>query len=100
MPCVYWPANGSSKAMWPGAFMARVKNLAYTGGRIGGSTPPIYWSTGISRSTTARVVGAFSFHGSVKRAKYHDESTNVSIVSVSRPASLPHGGQAACFQVG
>ena len=41
-----------------------------------------------------------SIHGSVKRAKYHDESTNVSIVSVSRRAGLPHCGHATCFQVG
>ena len=41
-----------------------------------------------------------SFHGSVKRAKYHDESTNVSIVSVSRVALPPHCGHVTCFQVG
>ena len=41
-----------------------------------------------------------SIHGSVKRAKYQDESTKVSIVSVSRRAGLPHCGQATCFQVG
>src|SRR5207247_4279293 len=60
----------------------------------------MYQSTGISRSTTARVVGAFSFQGSVKRAKYQDESTNVSMVSVSRCALPPHLGQVTCFQVG
>src|SRR6476619_7829630 len=60
----------------------------------------MYWSTGIMRSTTARVVGALSFQGSVNRAKYHDESTNVSIVSVSRVAGPPHCGQVTCFQVG
>src|SRR5690606_41544814 len=54
----------------------------------------------LSPSTTDSVVGAFSFHGSVKRAKYHDESTKVSIVSVSRRASLPHCGHSTCFQVG
>src|SRR5919106_3693035 len=31
--------------------------------------------------------------GQAKRAKYHDESTKVSIVSVSRFAGLPHDGQ-------
>src|SRR3982750_1434731 len=60
----------------------------------------MYWSTGRYRSTTGSVVGARSFHGSVKRAKYHDESTNVSIVSVSRVAGPPHCGQVTCFQVG
>ena len=43
---------------------------------------------------------ARSAQGAVKRAKYQDESTNVSIVSVSRRASLPHCGQATCRQVG
>ena len=65
--------------------------------------PPIYWLTGSQPflpSTTDRVVGAASFHGSVKRAKYQDESTNVSIVSVSRRAGLLHRGHATCFQLG
>ena len=47
-----------------------------------------------------RLVGASAFHGSVKRAMYQDESTKVSMVSVSRRAGLPHCGQATCFQVG
>ena len=65
--------------------------------------PPIYWLTGsqpFGPSTTSRLVGRSSFHGSVKRAKYHDESTKVSIVSVSRRAALPHFGHGAFFQVG
>ena len=62
--------------------------------------PPMYWSTGSQWSATAGVVGAAAFGGSVKRAKYQDESTNVSIVSVSRRAGLPQCGQATCFQVG
>ena len=62
--------------------------------------PPMYWSTGSQRSTTLRSVGAVVIHGSVKRAKYQDESTNVSMVSVSRRAGLPHCGQATFFQVG
>ena len=62
--------------------------------------PPMYWSTGSQSSTTLRSVGAVAIHGSVKRAKYHDESTNVSMVSVSRRAGLPHCGQATFFQVG
>ena len=52
--------------------------------------PPIYWSTGSQASTAARSVGAVVIQGSVKRAKYHDESTNVSMVSVSRRAGPPH----------
>ena len=62
--------------------------------------PPIYWSTGIQRSATLVSVGAAAIHGSVKRTKYQDESTKVSMVSVSRRAGAPHFGQATCFQVG
>src|SRR5664279_3249699 len=62
--------------------------------------PPMYWSTGSHSSTTLRVVGDAVFHGSVKRAKYHDESTNVSMVSVSRRAAPPHCGHETFFQVG
>src|SRR5271154_3527446 len=62
--------------------------------------PPIYWSTGIQASTIGRSVGSVLIHGSVKRSKYHDESTNVSIVSVSRVAGAPHCGHLTCFQVG
>jgi hypothetical protein len=46
------------------------------------------------------LVGAVSIHGSVKRSKYQDESTNVSMVSVSRVAAPPHCGHLTCFQVG
>ncbi len=38
--------------------------------------------------------------GLAKRAKYQDESTKVSRVSVSRVAGPPHAGQVVCFQVG
>src|SRR5258707_15299978 len=100
MPCVNIPANGWSMLIWPVAFIARVKKRLYNRCKIACSTPPIYWSTGIIRFTTEGVVGAFSFHGSVKRAKYHEESTKVSMVSVSRCALPPHCGQVTCFQVG
>src|SRR5712671_5710635 len=109
MPWVNSPANGSSMPTWPVAFLARVKKREYKRCRIACSTPPIYWSTGMKRSATARVVGAVSFHGSVKRAKYHDESTKVSIVSVSRVAlgassdqnhrPTAQRGHGTCFQV-
>ncbi len=36
--------------------------------------------------------GSSSFFGSQNRKKYHDESTNVSIVSVSRLPGPPHFG--------
>ncbi len=71
--------------------------------------PPMYWSTGIQVGD-AGVVGDVSFHGSVKRMKYQDESTKVSMVSVSRRAGPPHcghvdvlrtdGGRAGCRAVG
>src|ERR1700722_10662075 len=60
--------------------------------------PPIYWSTG-SHLPAAPLVGA-STQGSVKRAKYQDESTKVSIVSVSRRAGLPQLGQATLVKLG
>src|SRR5471032_1722586 len=60
----------------------------------------MYWSTGNHSSTILRSVGAVVIHGSVKRAKYHDESTKVSIVSVSRRAAAPHYGHDTFFQVG
>src|SRR3974390_2843363 len=49
----------------------------------------MYWSTGSQASTVLRSVGTFVFHGSVKRAKYQDESTKVSMVWVSRRARPP-----------
>src|SRR6476661_4882911 len=62
--------------------------------------PPMYWSTGSHSSTVLRSVGAVLIHGSVKRAKYQDESTNVSIVSVSRRADPEHFGHFTFFHVG
>src|SRR6185436_16146115 len=56
------------------------------------SMPPMYWSTAIqyfARSSTIDL----SWPGQAKRAKYQDESTNVSMVSVSRFAGLPQLGQ-------
>ena len=61
--------------------------------------PPMYWSTGSQSSITALSSG-FSSRGVVKRAKYQDESTNVSIVSVSRLAGAPQDGQGTSRQVG
>src|SRR3954454_16539813 len=57
------------------------------------SIPPMYWSTGVHLATASAVKGIVGSHGSQKRRKYHDESTNVSIVSVSRRAGPPHVGQ-------
>ena len=57
------------------------------------STPPMYCPTGIQRSTASCENGASSLVGSQKRRKYQDESTKVSIVSVSRTAGPPQIGQ-------
>src|SRR5947199_6846933 len=62
--------------------------------------PPMYWSTGIHFSTGARLYGSSAVQGSQKRRKYQDESTKVSMVSVSRSAGPPHLGQVANRKVG
>src|SRR5678815_585348 len=56
------------------------------------STPPMYWFTGNHRFTADESNGAVSSFGFRKRRKYQLESTNVSIVSVSRRAFPPHFG--------
>src|SRR5437667_6636077 len=56
------------------------------------SMPPMYWSTGSQRFTSAESKIFVSSCGVMKRQKYHDESTKVSIVSVSRRAAPPHFG--------
>ncbi len=53
--------------------------------------PPMYWSTGIQYFARSATI-ALSWSGQAKRAKYQDESTKVSMVSVSRFAGLPHFG--------
>ncbi len=63
------------------------------------STPPIYWSTG-SHASISFGSTTSSECGEANLAKYHEESTNVSIVSVSRRASPPHSGHVTCFHVG
>src|SRR4051794_5675061 len=80
--------------------MPRVKKREYSKCRIACSMPPIYWFTGIQALAAAGVVGDASFQGSVKRAKYHDESTKVSMVSVSRRAEPAQVGHFTCFHVG
>ena len=56
------------------------------------SMPPMYWSTGSQYAARSSII-ARSLPALAKRKKYHDESTNVSIVSVSRRAGFPHFGQ-------
>ncbi len=61
--------------------------------------PPIYWSTFIQYAASTGSVGVSAW-GAVKRAKYQDKSTKVSIVSVSRSAAPPQLGQVQSRQVG
>src|SRR6266851_9860812 len=53
--------------------------------------PPMYWSTGIQYFTRSSTM-LFFWSGQAWRMKYQDESTKVSMVSVSRFAGLPHFG--------
>src|SRR5207245_11141223 len=53
--------------------------------------PPMYWSTAIQYFARSSTI-LFSWSGQAKRMKYQDESTKVSMVSVSRFAALPHFG--------
>src|SRR5262245_41720679 len=100
MPCVNNPANGSSIPTSPHLRIARVKKREESRCKMACSIPPMYWSTGSHSSTVLRSVGAVLIQGSVKRAKYQDESTNVSMVSVSRRAGPAHFGHFTFFQVG
>jgi len=52
----------------------------------------VYWSTAIQYRARSSTID-FAWSGQAKRAKYQDESTNVSMVSVSRFAGLPQLGQ-------
>src|SRR5882724_4627430 len=54
--------------------------------------PPMYWSTAIQYFARASTM-LFFWSGQAKRMKYQDESTKVSMVSVSRLAALQHHGQ-------
>src|ERR1035438_7628248 len=56
------------------------------------STPPMYCSIGNQRAIAAVSKGALSQCGDTYRKKYQEESTNVSMVSVSRSAAVPHFG--------
>src|SRR2546423_5512859 len=62
------------------------------GGGSARSRPPMYWSTDIQRAATSGSNGWSGDHGSQKRRKYQDESTKVSMVSVSRSAGPPQAG--------
>src|SRR2546423_3609407 len=84
--------NGSfTPEISPRSRITFVQKREYSRCRIACSMPPMYWSTAIqyfARSSTM----LFFWSEQAKRMKYHDESTKVSIVSVSRFAGLPHFG--------
>ena len=98
MPWVNSRVNGSRSAAGatPRSDSALVKKRAYIRCSTACSAPPMYWSTGIQSCTASLENGASTLHGSQKRRKYHDESTKVSIVSVSRVAGPPQSGQVVC----
>ena len=60
------------------------------------SIPPMYWSTGIQWAAASWSIGASVLQGLQNRSKYQEESTKVSMVSVSRSAGPPHRGQVVC----
>src|SRR5437773_11483883 len=98
IPCVKSARKGSCTSRWPRSASALQKKRAYIRCRIACSTPPMYWSTGIHSWTASCDHAASSLTGSQYRRKYQDESTNVSIVSVSRLAAPPHDGHATFTQ--
>ncbi len=61
-------------------------------------TPPVYCATGSHRFASSVSKATSSRCGDTKRRKYHEESKNVSIVSVSRVAGPPHVGQVVATQ--
>src|SRR3954453_9005617 len=63
------------------------------------STPPTYWSMGIQVRVCSGSKAPPGKSGEQNRRKYQDESTNVSIVSVSRAAGPPQVGQVVSTQV-
>ncbi len=77
-----------------------MKKRPYMRCRIACSIPPMYWSTGMKCFAASGSNGLSSFQGSQNRRKYQDESTNVSIVSVSRSAGPSHKGQVVWRKVG
>src|SRR6266550_4171156 len=64
------------------------------------STPPMYWLTGSHRFTASDENGPSSIFGFRNRRKYQEESTNVSMVSVSRRAGPPHEGHVTLTNAG
>ena len=60
----------------------------------------MYWSTGIQYLILSSSIGPFLYFGEQNLKKYHEESTKVSNVSVSRVAFFPLGLCIVFFHVG
>src|SRR5713101_450955 len=100
---ITWPwlisrVNGSVKSTIPMSYRNLVKNRLYSRCRIACSTPPTYRSMGHQRRTAATSNGPPAYLGEQYRRKYQDESTKVSIVSVSRRAGPSHFGHVVFTQ--
>src|SRR3989338_4230502 len=93
IPCVSSRLKGSSNSTIPKSLKNLVKKREYNKCKIACSIPPIYWSTGIQYLTSPGSKGAFSNFGEQNLKKYHDESKNVAMVSVSRREGALHLGQ-------
>src|SRR5450830_109628 len=93
MPWLSSRVKGSEKSTRSMSFRTLVKKRAYSRCRIACVTPPTYWSTGAQALASAGSNATSSRRGDRYRKKYQDESTKVSIVSVSRCAAPPHCGQ-------
>src|SRR5215217_9760125 len=82
----------------PMSYSTLVKKRLYIRCRTACSLPPTYWYVGIQRRAASGSNGPSVYSGEMYRRKYQDESTKVSIVSVSRSAGPPHCGQVVATQ--
>src|SRR3989344_41597 len=87
---------GSISATSPRSKSALCQKRLYKTCIVVCSAPPEYRSTGIQFAIFFASANFFLFFGSTYRKKYHDESTNVSSVSVSRSALPLHFGHFTC----
>src|SRR5919112_6878161 len=102
-PLSTWPwfsraLNGSSASIMPRSWMTLVKNRAYSRCRMACSTPPTYCPTGIQSLIFSGSNGPSWYCGETNRRKYQDESTKVSMVSVSRLAGPWQDGHSTLTQ--
>src|SRR3989344_5554461 len=105
---IFWPSGprmserfmrrvyGSFSATSPRSKSALCQKRLYKTCIVVCSAPPEYRSIGIQFAIFLASANFFLFLGSAYRKKYHDESTNVSSVSVSRSAFPLHFGHFTC----